>query len=134
MKCDINGKYKVHIFRCLLRCIQILHTYLWFHVCITDLVFSFTSLRLKLTWTFIGAGTTTTSVLARDIMKLCLLSVTSGANSILVKKGIDKTVDGLVDEPVSLSFSHLFVYFDYYAKKNESTVLLSVMYLVFCPL
>ncbi|GMI81875.1 SCHLEPPERLESS, chaperonin-60alpha1, CHLOROPLAST CHAPERONIN 60ALPHA [Hibiscus trionum] len=45
-----------------------------------------------------GDGTTTASVLAREIIKLGLLSVTSGANPVSVKKGIDKTVQGLVEE------------------------------------
>ncbi|KAK8485866.1 hypothetical protein V6N13_138538 [Hibiscus sabdariffa] len=45
-----------------------------------------------------GDGTTTASVLAREIIKLGLLSVTSGANPVSVKKGIDKTVQGLVQE------------------------------------
>ncbi|KAH6836750.1 chaperonin-60alpha [Perilla frutescens var. hirtella] len=45
-----------------------------------------------------GDGTTTASVLAREIIKLGLLSVTSGANAVAVKKGIDKTVQALVDE------------------------------------
>ncbi|KAG0473308.1 hypothetical protein HPP92_014684 [Vanilla planifolia] len=45
-----------------------------------------------------GDGTTTASVLAREIIRLGLLSVTSGANPVSVKKGIDKTVAGLVDE------------------------------------
>ncbi|KAI3450599.1 hypothetical protein Pfo_007264 [Paulownia fortunei] len=45
-----------------------------------------------------GDGTTTASVLAREIIKLGLLSVTSGANPVSLKKGIDKTVQGLVDE------------------------------------
>ncbi|KAH0463383.1 hypothetical protein IEQ34_007965 [Dendrobium chrysotoxum] len=45
-----------------------------------------------------GDGTTTASVLAREIIKLGLLSVTSGANPVSVKKGIDKTVAGLVEE------------------------------------
>ncbi|XP_010918680.1 ruBisCO large subunit-binding protein subunit alpha isoform X2 [Elaeis guineensis] len=45
-----------------------------------------------------GDGTTTASVLAREIIKLGLLSVTSGANPVSIKKGIDKTVQGLVDE------------------------------------
>ncbi|CAA3025181.1 ru large subunit-binding subunit alpha [Olea europaea subsp. europaea] len=45
-----------------------------------------------------GDGTTTASVLAREIIKLGLLSVTSGANPVSVKKGIDKTVLGLVEE------------------------------------
>ncbi|XP_071734885.1 ruBisCO large subunit-binding protein subunit alpha-like isoform X1 [Rutidosis leptorrhynchoides] len=45
-----------------------------------------------------GDGTTTASVLAREIIKLGLLSVTSGANPVSVKKGIDKTVHALVDE------------------------------------
>ncbi|XP_042042015.1 ruBisCO large subunit-binding protein subunit alpha-like [Salvia splendens] len=45
-----------------------------------------------------GDGTTTASVLAREVIKLGLLSVTSGANAVAVKKGIEKTVQGLVDE------------------------------------
>nr|GLL43117.1 ruBisCO large subunit-binding protein subunit alpha isoform X2 [Ipomoea trifida] len=45
-----------------------------------------------------GDGTTTASVLAREIIKLGLLSVTSGANPVSIKKGIDKTVQALVDE------------------------------------
>lgn len=45
-----------------------------------------------------GDGTTTASVLAREIIKLGLLSVTSGANPVSLKRGIDKTVLGLIDE------------------------------------
>ncbi|XP_076900312.1 ruBisCO large subunit-binding protein subunit alpha-like [Bidens hawaiensis] len=45
-----------------------------------------------------GDGTTTASVLAREIIKLGLLGVTSGANPVSVKKGIDKTVAGLIEE------------------------------------
>ncbi|KAM1556725.1 hypothetical protein ACFX10_040224 [Malus domestica] len=45
-----------------------------------------------------GDGTTTASILAREIIKLGLLSVTSGANPVSIKKGIEKTVQGLVDE------------------------------------
>lgn len=45
-----------------------------------------------------GDGTTTASVLAREIIKLGLLSVTSGANPVSIKKGIDKTVLGLIEE------------------------------------
>ncbi|KAI3987306.1 hypothetical protein MKX01_003056 [Papaver californicum] len=45
-----------------------------------------------------GDGTTTASVLAREIIKLGLLSVTSGANPVSIKKGIEKTVNGLVIE------------------------------------
>ncbi|KAL0417695.1 UNVERIFIED_CONTAM: RuBisCO large subunit-binding protein subunit alpha, chloroplastic [Sesamum radiatum] len=45
-----------------------------------------------------GDGTTTASVLAREIIKLGLLSVTSGANPVSLKKGIDKTVQGLINE------------------------------------
>ena len=45
-----------------------------------------------------GDGTTTASVLAREIIKLGLLSVTSGANPVSIKKGIDKTVHSLVEE------------------------------------
>ncbi|KAK1290761.1 hypothetical protein QJS10_CPB18g01680 [Acorus calamus] len=50
-----------------------------------------------------GDGTTTASVLAREIIKLGLLSVTSGANPVSIKRGIDKTVQGLVDELESKS-------------------------------
>ncbi|OMO91559.1 Chaperonin Cpn60 [Corchorus olitorius] len=45
-----------------------------------------------------GDGTTTASVLARELIKLGLLSVTSGANPVSLKRGIDKTVQGLVEE------------------------------------
>lgn len=45
-----------------------------------------------------GDGTTTASVLAREIIKLGLLNVTSGANPVSIKKGIDKTVQALVVE------------------------------------
>ncbi|KAL6195808.1 hypothetical protein ACLB2K_031426 [Fragaria x ananassa] len=45
-----------------------------------------------------GDGTTTASILAREIIKLGLLSVTSGANPVSIKKGIDKTVQALVEE------------------------------------
>ncbi|XP_078445691.1 chaperonin-60alpha [Wolffia australiana] len=45
-----------------------------------------------------GDGTTTACVLAREIINLGLLSVTSGANPVSIKKGIDKTVIGLVEE------------------------------------
>lgn len=45
-----------------------------------------------------GDGTTTASVLAREIIKLGLLNVSSGANPVSLKKGIDKTVQGLVEE------------------------------------
>ncbi|KAF3335204.1 ruBisCO large subunit-binding protein subunit alpha [Carex littledalei] len=45
-----------------------------------------------------GDGTTTASVLAREIIKLGMLSVTSGANPVSLKKGIDKTVESLIQE------------------------------------
>jgi len=45
-----------------------------------------------------GDGTTTASVLAREIIKLGLLNVSSGANPVSLKKGIDKTVQGLIEE------------------------------------
>ena len=60
-----------------------------------------TSLSLKVaskTNDSAGDGTTTASVLAREIIKLGLLSVTSGANPVSLKKGIDKTVRGLIQE------------------------------------
>ncbi|MCD7446699.1 Chaperonin 60 subunit alpha 1, chloroplastic [Datura stramonium] len=44
-----------------------------------------------------GDGTTTASVLAREIIKLGLLSVTSGANPVSLK-GIDKAALGLIEE------------------------------------
>jgi chaperonin GroL len=43
-----------------------------------------------------GDGTTTASVLAREMIHFGLQSVTAGANPIAVKKGIDKTCDFLV--------------------------------------
>lgn len=45
-----------------------------------------------------GDGTTTASVLAREIIKQGLLSVTSGANPVSLKRGIDKTIIGLIEE------------------------------------
>ncbi|GAB2261886.1 hypothetical protein Droror1_Dr00002883 [Drosera rotundifolia] len=45
-----------------------------------------------------GDGTTTACVLAREIIKLGLLSVTSGANPVSLKRGIEKTVQALVEE------------------------------------
>ncbi|BBN12482.1 chaperonin GroEL [Marchantia polymorpha subsp. ruderalis] len=45
-----------------------------------------------------GDGTTTASVLARELIKLGLLNVTAGANPVSIKKGIDKTVVGLIAE------------------------------------
>ncbi|MCO5569178.1 hypothetical protein L7F22_022888 [Adiantum nelumboides] len=45
-----------------------------------------------------GDGTTTASILARELISLGLLNVTSGANPVAVKKGIDKTVAALVQE------------------------------------
>ncbi|WOH02108.1 hypothetical protein DCAR_0521496 [Daucus carota subsp. sativus] len=45
-----------------------------------------------------GDGTTTASILAREIINLGLLSVTSGANPVSIKKGIDKTVLALIEE------------------------------------
>lgn len=45
-----------------------------------------------------GDGTTTACVLARELIKMGLLNVTSGANPISVKKGIDKTIAALVEE------------------------------------
>ncbi|KMZ74171.1 60 kDa chaperonin 2 [Zostera marina] len=44
-----------------------------------------------------GDGTTTASVLAREIIRLGLLNVTSGANPVSIKKGIDKTVIELIN-------------------------------------
>ncbi|CAK9158522.1 unnamed protein product [Ilex paraguariensis] len=45
-----------------------------------------------------GDGTTTASILAREIIKFGLLNVTSGANPVSIKKGIEKTVQALVEE------------------------------------
>jgi chaperonin GroL len=45
-----------------------------------------------------GDGTTTACVLARELINLGLLAVTSGANPVAVKKGIDKTVAGVIEE------------------------------------
>lgn len=50
-----------------------------------------------------GDGTTTASVLAREIIRLGLLNVSSGANPVSLKKGIDKTVQGLIEELKSKS-------------------------------
>lgn len=45
-----------------------------------------------------GDGTTTASILAREMIKLGLLNVTAGANPVSIKKGIDKTVTFLVEQ------------------------------------
>ena len=45
-----------------------------------------------------GDGTTTASVLAREIIRLGLMNVTAGANPIALKKGIDKTINFLVEK------------------------------------
>ncbi|KNA04068.1 hypothetical protein SOVF_203080, partial [Spinacia oleracea] len=45
-----------------------------------------------------GDGITTASVLAREIIRQGLLSVTSGANPVSLKRGIDKTILGLIEE------------------------------------
>ena len=37
-------------------------------------------------------------MLARELIKLGLLTVTSGANPVAIKKGIDKTVSAIVEE------------------------------------
>lgn len=43
-----------------------------------------------------GDGTTTASVLARELIRFGLQNVTAGANPINIKRGIDKTCDFLV--------------------------------------
>jgi chaperonin GroEL (HSP60 family) len=45
-----------------------------------------------------GDGTTTASVLAREMIHFGLQNVTSGANPISIKKGIDKTCQFLVEK------------------------------------
>eukprot|EP00897_Mesotaenium_endlicherianum_P005358 jgi/Mesen1/4850/ME000244S04025 len=45
-----------------------------------------------------GDGTTTASILAREFIKLGLMNVTAGANPVAIKKGIDKTIAGLIEE------------------------------------
>lgn len=45
-----------------------------------------------------GDGTTTACVLARELIKMGLLNVTSGANPVSIKKGIDKTIAALIEE------------------------------------
>ena len=44
-----------------------------------------------------GDGTTTATVLARDMIRYGLQNVTAGANPISIKRGIDKTCDYLVN-------------------------------------
>lgn len=71
------------------------------HICWTYLPFLVFKCILKVaskTNDSAGDGTTTASVLAREIIKLGLLSVTSGANPVSLKRGIDKTVLGLIEE------------------------------------
>eukprot|EP00270_Netrium_digitus_P007267 TRINITY_DN211_c0_g1_i1.p1 TRINITY_DN211_c0_g1~~TRINITY_DN211_c0_g1_i1.p1 ORF type:complete len:625 (-),score=232.29 TRINITY_DN211_c0_g1_i1:385-2193(-) len=43
-----------------------------------------------------GDGTTTASILAREMIKLGLLNVTAGANPVSLKKGIDKAVAAVI--------------------------------------
>jgi chaperonin GroL len=50
-----------------------------------------------------GDGTTTATVLAREMIHFGLQAVTAGANPISIKKGIDKTTDFLVEKLKSLS-------------------------------
>eukprot|EP00898_Chlorokybus_atmophyticus_P002284 jgi/Chlat1/3056/Chrsp21S03310 len=45
-----------------------------------------------------GDGTTTASVLARELIQLGLQSVTAGVNPVSIKKGMDKTVAQLVEK------------------------------------
>jgi chaperonin GroEL (HSP60 family) len=45
-----------------------------------------------------GDGTTTASVLARELIKFGLQSVTSGRNPVSIKKGMDKTCAFLVEK------------------------------------
>lgn len=45
-----------------------------------------------------GDGTTTASVLARELIRFGLQAITSGANPISIKRGMDKTCDFLVGE------------------------------------
>jgi chaperonin GroL len=50
-----------------------------------------------------GDGTTTATVLAREMIHFGLQAVTAGANPIAIKKGIDKTAEYLVEKLQSLS-------------------------------
>jgi len=50
-----------------------------------------------------GDGTTTASVLARELIKYGLQSVTAGANPVMVKRGIDKTCEALVGKLAELA-------------------------------
>ncbi|KAG7673579.1 hypothetical protein KSW81_006779 [Nannochloris sp. 'desiccata'] len=50
-----------------------------------------------------GDGTTTATVLAREMIHFGLQAVTAGANPISIKKGIDKTTDFLVEKLQSLA-------------------------------
>ena len=45
-----------------------------------------------------GDGTTTASILARELIALGLKNVTAGSNPVALKKGIDKTVAALVEK------------------------------------
>ncbi|KAJ9559004.1 hypothetical protein OSB04_013618 [Centaurea solstitialis] len=69
----------------------------WFSICLTMADCTIAQVASR-TNDSAGDGTTTASVLAREIIKLGLLSVTSGANPVSLKKGIDKTVAGLIEE------------------------------------
>jgi len=50
-----------------------------------------------------GDGTTTATVLAQSILKEGLRSIASGANPLLVKRGIDQAVDAIVEKIKDLS-------------------------------
>src|SRR5690349_24918859 len=50
-----------------------------------------------------GDGTTTATVLAHAIVKEGLKNVAAGANPMIVKRGIDKAVEALVDELKKIS-------------------------------
>jgi Chaperonin GroEL (HSP60 family) len=50
-----------------------------------------------------GYGTTTATVLAQAMIKEGMRNVASGANPMILKKGINKAVDVLVDELKAVS-------------------------------
>src|SRR5574337_468001 len=50
-----------------------------------------------------GDGTTTATVLAQSIFREGIRNVTAGANPMALKRGIEKAVDGIVDEHKKIS-------------------------------
>src|SRR4030042_6031127 len=55
------------------------------------------------TSTVAGDGTTTATILAESIFEECLKNITAGANSMQVKRGIEKAVEAIIEELKKMS-------------------------------